>query len=95
MRRNLKTRTAKSAILATAFIALTAACSELPDYPGKDVFVGSCGRCHPLGRALKKCKTHQEWERTVRVMRARGARVTDEEAAIIVDYLSSVCNPDE
>lgn len=70
--------------LATAWCA--AAQKEAP--PGKALFENSCGKCHSLDRPKSKKKTTEEWETTVLRMKKGGAPITDDEAKLIVNYLS-------
>jgi nitrate/TMAO reductase-like tetraheme cytochrome c subunit len=70
-------------------IGLTA-CNTLPDHPGRPTFERACARCHETSKILKKTKTRKGWQRTVNVMRRRGARLNDEEAKLVVDYLVEV-----
>lgn len=53
------------------------------------LFEQKCNTCHSIERAKSKKKTQQEWESTVmRMKNVNGAPITDEEAKIIIDYLS-------
>lgn len=46
-----------------------------------------CGSCHTTETPLGKNKSLEEWRRTVKVMRERGAKITDEEEKILAEYL--------
>ncbi len=59
-----------------------------------EVFEETCSVCHSIDRPKSKAKTRAEWEVTVKRMQdVNGARekanLTDEKAAIIIDYLSA------
>jgi mono/diheme cytochrome c family protein len=55
----------------------------------KDLFEKRCGACHSVSRATSEKKTAREWERTVlRMKNSLGARLTDQEAKAIIEYLS-------
>lgn len=55
----------------------------------KDLFEQKCGLCHSLDRPKSKKKTAAEWESTVmRMKNNNGAPVTDEDAKMIIEYLS-------
>jgi len=56
---------------------------------GKESFQAKCGLCHPLKDALNETKSRDDWEITVAMMKSNGAVLTDEESAVIVDYLST------
>ena len=63
-------------------------CAErFPDHPGRAIFEVACGRCHHLKVPLSRRKNHAGWTRTVAAMRRRGARLTDEQAPVVVEYL--------
>ena len=53
----------------------------MPDGPGKDVTVKACGTCHET--------TRDGWAAVIQSMIARGAKVSDEEFPIVLDYLST------
>jgi hypothetical protein len=56
----------------------------------KTLFEKQCGTCHKLDKSTSKKKTSVEWEKTVkRMIESRGAKITDDEAKIITDYLAS------
>lgn len=55
----------------------------------RDLFESKCSLCHPTDRPKSKRKTREEWEVTVmRMKNVNGARVSDEEAQAIIDYLA-------
>ena len=55
---------------------------------GKVLFENNCGACHSLDRPNSKKKTKEEWKTTVLRMKQNGAAITDDEANIIINYLS-------
>ena len=61
----------------------------LPDGPGKDTTVKACGTCHETRRAASVRLTREGWAAVIENMRARGARVSEEEFPIVLDYLST------
>jgi competence protein ComEA len=85
-------------ILATA-VGLTAAQfpqqplplsgAGLPDGPGKDVTVRACAPCHEARRAASVRLTRDGWAAVIDGMRLRGAKVSDEDFPIILDYLAT------
>jgi len=76
--------------LALAAATLFAACSAAPDLPGKAEFEWHCGICHPLANVLARRNDRDGWIRVVTAMRARGANLTDEQALLVIDYLTAV-----
>jgi len=61
----------------------------LPDAPGKDVTVKACGTCHEPRRAASVRLTREGWAAVIESMRARGARVSDEEFPVVLGYLAT------
>ena len=61
----------------------------LPDGPGKDATVKACGTCHEGRRAASVRLTREGWAAVIQDMQKRGAAVTDEEFAVILDYLTT------
>jgi|WetSurMetagenome_2_1015567.scaffolds.fasta_scaffold1087191_2 hypothetical protein len=55
----------------------------------KVLFEKQCSVCHSLKRVQSKKKTFAEWEKTVKwMMESHGAKISNEEAKIITDYLT-------
>ncbi len=61
----------------------------LPDGPGKDVTVRACAPCHEARRAASVRLTRDGWAAVIESMRQRGAKVSDEDFPVILDYLST------
>jgi competence protein ComEA len=61
----------------------------LPDGPGKDVMVRACGPCHEARRAASVRLTRDGWAAVIDGMQKRGAKVSEEDFPIILDYLST------
>jgi len=57
---------------------------------GQALFEENCSVCHELTRATQAQKDRAGWVATVDRMREHGAKVSDEQAAAIVDYLVSL-----
>jgi competence protein ComEA len=85
-------------LILTAAVALTAAQENqaprpsgegLPDGPGKDVTVQACGTCHEGRRAASVRLTRDGWAAVIEDMRKRGAKVSDEEFPVVLDYLAT------
>ena len=57
----------------------------------KALFEKRCSICHPTSRPLSKNKSGDEWRQTVtRMKNYAGERISDEEVAIIIDYLTEI-----
>jgi len=69
--------------------AVTPSGEGLPDGPGKDVMVRTCGVCHEPRRAASVRLTRDGWATVVEDMVRRGAKGSDADLAAIVDYLST------
>jgi len=61
----------------------------LPDGPGKDVTVQACGTCHEGRRAASVRLTRDGWAAVIEDMQKRGARVSEQEFPVILDYLTT------
>jgi competence protein ComEA len=61
----------------------------MPDGPGKEQTVKACGTCHETRRAASVRLTPEGWAAVIDGMMKRGAKVSDEEFPIILDYLST------
>ena len=61
----------------------------LPDGPGKDVTVQSCGSCHEARRAASVRLTRDGWAAVIDSMQTFGARISAEEFPVILDYLTT------
>lgn len=78
-------------------VALTATAAQtaqpsgegMPDGPGKDVTVRMCGVCHEARRAASVRLTVDGWAAVIDGMIKRGAKGSDEDVAVVLDYLST------
>lgn len=61
----------------------------LPDGPGKDVTVRSCGTCHEARRAASARLTRAGWAAVIDSMIGRGARIAEGDVPVVLDYLST------
>ena len=81
-------------ILALSFVVLTL---QTPLVQAQDkgaaLLEERCSGCHPRSLAESKQKTPKQWQATVSRMIHRGARLTDEEKKVLVDYLSERYKP--
>jgi competence protein ComEA len=61
----------------------------LPEGPGKDVTVQACAPCHEARRAASVRLTRDGWAAVIDGMQKRGAKVSEEEFPVILDYLTT------
>jgi competence protein ComEA len=61
----------------------------LPDGPGKDVMVRTCGVCHEPRRAASVRLTRAGWSELIQDMVRRGAKASDADQQVILDYLAT------
>lgn len=61
--------------------------ASLPDSPHTALFVRLCVDCHDAERTSSRRRTRAEWADTIRQMVEDGAEGTEEELALILDYL--------
>ena len=73
------------------FSLIQAADIKAADSDGKALFENRCSMCHPIDKPLSTSKTGEEWRQTVMRMKGRaGDRISDEEAEIIIKYLTAI-----
>jgi competence protein ComEA len=60
----------------------------LPAAPAKKVVEAVCGACHDVDTAVGERRTKAGWRAAVDVMVNRGARATDEELGLVIEYLA-------
>ncbi|BCS31760.1 hypothetical protein TBR22_A09640 [Luteitalea sp. TBR-22] len=61
----------------------------LPDGPGKDVMVQSCGACHEARRAASARLTKAGWAAVIDSMIGRGAKIAEADVPVVLDYLTA------
>ena len=52
-----------------------------------------CSVCHPSARPKSKAKTPEQWEATVTRMMGKGAKLSEDEKKVLVDYLGKTYKP--
>ncbi|MEQ1947108.1 MAG: hypothetical protein ABL995_07955 [Bryobacteraceae bacterium] len=79
-----------SAIALSAFLisATPTFAEDLPNGAGKDVVVKACTSCHDADSFASQRHTKEEWKAVVDTMIGYGAEVTEEQSAVIVEYLA-------
>jgi mono/diheme cytochrome c family protein len=85
---------AAAAALAAALAAGAARAQDnLPEGPGKAIFVKGCGVCHGLDVSTNLHQSPTQWQAIVSSMINAGAPVTDDEYDVLVDYLVTNYGP--
>lgn len=75
-------------VLCLAPVALLADHEDLPDGEGKETFIKMCANCHALQRVTRTRFPKKFWQSTVDDMVSRGAEGTEEEAEVVISYLT-------
>ena len=60
---------------------------------GEALLQARCTVCHTLDRVKQAKKTSDQWDQTVASMIGKGAKLTDDEKAVLVDYLAKTYGP--
>ena len=85
------------ALLISLVILLIASCGPPPTpeptptptvHPGKAVVASRCIGCHELNRVTNASYDKEGWQLTVDRMVLVGAQLSDEQVAMVVDYLA-------
>jgi competence protein ComEA len=76
-------------VSALALAPATPASAQLPEGPGKDLILKLCGACHQAERSASVRLTREGWEEVIADMIKRGAKGTDEDFGIILEYLAT------
>ncbi|MBI4844719.1 MAG: photosystem P840 reaction-center cytochrome c-551 [Nitrospirae bacterium] len=85
----MKLITAVFAVLMLSLPGISACADEKAAVDAKALFEAKCSQCHSIDRPKSKKKTEAEWEKTVmRMKNQNGCDISDEEAKIIIKYLS-------
>jgi competence protein ComEA len=82
--------------LVPAMLLLAApAFAQLPEGPGKAETQKLCSQCHEVERSIAPRQDRAAWQGTIDKMVSLGAKGTDKEFAIVLDYLASHYPADE
>lgn len=78
-----------------ASMSITGICfaAKTPAINGSELLEARCSICHPSSRPKGLKKTPKQWETTVKRMVAKGAKLSNDEKMILVDYLSKTYKP--
>src|SRR5947208_9867995 len=78
--------------LAVVLAAPTAGLAQ-PPTGARQAFEKVCGACHSLETVTSQRRTRPQWQESIASMVARGAKGTEEELALILDYLTVQYGP--
>ena len=67
--------------------------SETPSLNGATLLDTRCSVCHSADKPRQSKKTPEQWEQTVTRMIGKGARLTEAEKTVLVDYLAKTYGP--
>ena len=74
--------------LGIGVFALAGRAQSLPDAPGKAVYQRACGTCHAAQMVLGRAMNRDQWSAVVVDMISKGAKISDADFPVIVDYLA-------
>jgi mono/diheme cytochrome c family protein len=69
------------------------ASSDSTSLDGAALLETRCSVCHSADRATRASKTLEEWDVTVTRMINKGARLTEAEKSVLLDYLAKTYGP--
>ena len=69
--------------VSAAFVAR----AQEPPAKAKETFERVCGTCHKPEAALSARRSRDQWTESIEGMISRGAKISDEEFATVLDYL--------
>lgn len=73
------------ALLGLSFTAALA--QELPEAPGREETIKLCKQCHDVARSVSLRQDRNGWNNTMNKMVAFGMKGSDQELALVLDYL--------
>jgi competence protein ComEA len=80
----------------TLLLLLSAAAfAQLPDGPGKTETEKICSQCHELDRSISPRQDRAGWQTTMDKMINLGAKGTEKDFAVVLDYLAAHYPPDD
>src|SRR5690242_20332294 len=90
LRENRPSNSMRIRILFLVLVAVMAASAwgQMPEGPGKQETVKLCTQCHELERSLSLHQDRAGWQATVNKMVTLGARGSEKDFELVVDYLA-------
>jgi mono/diheme cytochrome c family protein len=81
----------RSLVFLTALAPLASMAQTSP--AARATFEKVCGVCHPVETATAQRRSRAQWQENINAMIARGAKGSDEEFAVVLDYLTTQFGP--
>jgi hypothetical protein len=83
------------AVAGACLVSADAGAVELPNGPNRDVVARACGACHDLDMVHEAAgQTREGWNGTIEEMTGYGMKVSPDERAQILEYLTSFLGPE-
>lgn len=79
--------------LAVLLLAPAASVAQQTATGAREAFQKVCGACHAVETVTAQRRTRAQWQESINSMMARGAKGTEEEFTLILDYLTSQFGP--
>src|SRR3954451_12596784 len=79
--------------VATLLLLAPARSVAQPPAGAREVFQRICGACHALETVTSQRHTRDAWQESIASMITRGAKGTEEEFTLILDYLTTQFGP--
>lgn len=76
-------------LLIAAVLFAPAAFAQLPDGPGKAETEKICSQCHEIERSTSMRQDRAGWQQTIDKMVSLGAKASDKDLQLVLDYLST------
>lgn len=82
-------------MIGASLLSAAAGAAELPTGPNKDIVARTCSACHDLEMVFDAAgQTREGWNGTIEEMTGYGLKVSPDERAQILEYLTSFLGPD-
>jgi cytochrome c oxidase cbb3-type subunit 3 len=83
----------RNGICVAALLLAPATCVAQSPGAARAAFQDVCGACHSVETVTSQRRTRAQWQESINSMVARGAKGTDEQFALILDYLTTQYGP--
>ena len=75
-------------LVASITLFAGSAWAQLPEGPGKEETQRICKQCHELERSFSVHQDQEAWQQTLNKMMALGAKFTNKEFTVVLEYLA-------
>jgi mono/diheme cytochrome c family protein len=83
----------RNGICVAALLLAPSTCVAQSPAAARDGFQQVCGACHSVETVTSQRRTRAQWQESITSMIGRGAKGTDEQFALILDYLTTQYGP--